>query len=240
MAKISVCVSYYNQPEALRVFLSSIWDQTRPPDEVIVVDDGSTVYPVTNGWETVVKLQRHPEGFPAFAAVVNRGVERASGDIVFLLSSHWILAPEFVGTVEQLLLDHHRKDVICIPLKSGTGPISGYMSCPGELDNHTGYCLWRDQYIENDERFDLFGGVHCVVAWVMEMLRAGRRFFYAPELLPLADHGIYHYMSGTWYATRYGPSESLYFSIVEGMPLDRQDKIVEEAIASPYRTIMHE
>ena len=39
--KISLIISTYNRPEALRLSLMSVKVQTRIPDEVIIADDGS-------------------------------------------------------------------------------------------------------------------------------------------------------------------------------------------------------
>ena len=39
--KISLIISTYNRPEALRLSLMSAKVQTRIPDEVIIADDGS-------------------------------------------------------------------------------------------------------------------------------------------------------------------------------------------------------
>ena len=40
--KITLIISTYNRPEALRLSLLSTRQQTRTPDEVIVADDGSS------------------------------------------------------------------------------------------------------------------------------------------------------------------------------------------------------
>ncbi|HEV2765705.1 MAG TPA: glycosyltransferase, partial [Pyrinomonadaceae bacterium] len=39
---VSVCIPAYNAAEFLREAIESALGQTRPPDEVLVVDDGST------------------------------------------------------------------------------------------------------------------------------------------------------------------------------------------------------
>ena len=40
--KISVIISTYNNPQSLRMCLLGIRHQTRPPDQIIIADDGST------------------------------------------------------------------------------------------------------------------------------------------------------------------------------------------------------
>lgn len=55
--KISLIISTYNRPEALRLSLMSTKVQTRIPDEVIIADDGSK----ENTRELIKKLrQRFP------------------------------------------------------------------------------------------------------------------------------------------------------------------------------------
>ena len=55
--KISLIVTTYNWPEALRLSLESVKRQTRMPDEVIVADDGS-------GEETRKLVEEMRRGFP--------------------------------------------------------------------------------------------------------------------------------------------------------------------------------
>ena len=39
--KISVVTTVYNRPEHLRLLVAALAAQTRPPDEIVVADDGS-------------------------------------------------------------------------------------------------------------------------------------------------------------------------------------------------------
>lgn len=74
--------------------LASVHRQSRPPDEVILVDDGSedeTSAAVAATFPGVLRLRNDvPEGF---SRAVNRGAEQASGDVLWLLNSDTIARP---------------------------------------------------------------------------------------------------------------------------------------------------
>lgn len=89
--RISVIITVYNWPEALHQVLRGLMWQERPPDEVLVADDGSTEntraliefwqpqlpWPLTHVWQ-------EDEGFRA-AAIRNQAAAYAQGDyLVFL------------------------------------------------------------------------------------------------------------------------------------------------------------
>ena len=105
---ISLIVTTYNRPDALRLVLDSISRQTRLPDEVVVADDGS-------GDETRRLLENTAAGFPVplrhvwqedkgFRAGTarNKAIAAASGDGSVIVSppergtSHILLSPATV------------------------------------------------------------------------------------------------------------------------------------------------
>ena len=57
MVKISLIISTYNRPSALRLCLASVKRQSRLPDEVIIGDDGS-------GDETAALIREFQKDFP--------------------------------------------------------------------------------------------------------------------------------------------------------------------------------
>ena len=91
---VSVVIPAYNRKPLLRRALLSVSAQTRPADEVWVVDDGST-----DGTEAMVAAE-----FPAVeyvyqenrgvSAARNRGIEAASGEWIALLDSDDEWTPE--------------------------------------------------------------------------------------------------------------------------------------------------
>jgi glycosyltransferase involved in cell wall biosynthesis len=104
MARISVVIPSYQHERFLGAALDSLDAQTRPPDEIVVVDDGSK-----DGSVALVKARLRPglrlleqENRGAHAAL-NRGIEEATGDVVFLLNSDDRFAPERVEKLAGLL-----------------------------------------------------------------------------------------------------------------------------------------
>ena len=87
-ATVSVIVPTYNRARLLRETLNSILDQTRPPTEVIVVDDGSTddTAAVCAAQSPNVRyVWQSNTGLPAIAR--NRGISEATGEWIALCDS---------------------------------------------------------------------------------------------------------------------------------------------------------
>ena len=90
---VSVVVAHYEQQAELDRTLAALGRQTRPPDEVIVADDGSLRPPVVPDGIRVVR--QADEGFRA-AAVRNLGVAASTGDVLVLLDADTTPEPAFV------------------------------------------------------------------------------------------------------------------------------------------------
>jgi glycosyltransferase involved in cell wall biosynthesis len=105
LAPSSLVVTTYNWPAALELVLASVLDQTVPPGEVIVADDGSgeataAVIRALAGRFRAAKLALrhvwHPDrGFRA-AEIRNRALAAARGDYVLLVDGDCVLHRDFV------------------------------------------------------------------------------------------------------------------------------------------------
>jgi hypothetical protein len=102
---VSVVIPTWNGRALLDVALASLERQTLAADEVIVVDNGSsdgTVEHVRSRWPSVT-LVALPTN-TGFAAAANRGIDRASGEVVALINNDIELHPDFlrelVGALE--------------------------------------------------------------------------------------------------------------------------------------------
>lgn len=104
---VSVLIPHYNQARFLGECINSVWDQTYPNLEVVVVDDCSTerdTAAVLDELEehddiTIVRLEHN--GGPSRAR--NRGLEHCSGRYVLPLDADNLLLPEAIELlVEQL------------------------------------------------------------------------------------------------------------------------------------------
>lgn len=101
--KISVVIPTYNRAEMLRRTLNSVLAQTRPADEVIVVDDGSTdnTREVVESFGPGVKYVYQENAH--LSAARNTGQKHATGDALLFLDSDDLLEPEALALLEQRL-----------------------------------------------------------------------------------------------------------------------------------------
>lgn len=99
-SRVSVVVRCHNYGRFLPEALTSVADQTRPVDEVVVVDDGSTDETAAVLEEFAARLPqlvvvaRHPARGPARS--FNDGVAASSGDLVVALDADDRFSPELV------------------------------------------------------------------------------------------------------------------------------------------------
>jgi glycosyltransferase involved in cell wall biosynthesis len=108
--KISAVIPCYNAEPFLAEAIESILRQTRPVDELIVVDDGSTDasrrvaarYPLT-----LIRMT----GNAGHAAARNTGIDAARGDVIVWLDADDYFNPNHVETVCGLLERHPQADV---------------------------------------------------------------------------------------------------------------------------------
>lgn len=100
--KVSIVVSTYNRPDALKVCIRSIFKQTRLPDEIIIGDDGSGQTTL----ETVQELQKesivpivhvwHEDNGFRLAMMRNKSIAAATGDYIIEVDGDVYLHPKFV------------------------------------------------------------------------------------------------------------------------------------------------
>ena len=101
--RISAVVPTRNRPSQTVEAVKSILSQTRPPDEVIVVDDGSTddtVDAIERLGGDVTVIRREQAGV---SAARNAGIEAASGEWIAFLDSDDLWLPEKLRAQEDTL-----------------------------------------------------------------------------------------------------------------------------------------
>ncbi len=104
MAQVSVILPTYNRAHLIGETIDSLLAQTRKPDEILVIDDGSEdgVADVLSRFGTSIRLVRQDNA--GKAAALNRGLEMVKGDLIWICDDDDILLPEacalLAGTLE--------------------------------------------------------------------------------------------------------------------------------------------
>ncbi|WP_457592286.1 glycosyltransferase family 2 protein [Hydrogenimonas sp.] len=101
--KVSLIVTTYNRPDALELVLRSALAQSRPPEEIVIADDGSgeatrrivqkladrSGVPILHAWQ-------EDAGFRA-AEARNRAIAMSGGDYIVMIDGDMVLHPDFVA-----------------------------------------------------------------------------------------------------------------------------------------------
>lgn len=100
--KISLIITTYNRPDALKKVFESLTIQTRLPDEVLIADDGSG--PMTAEFISKISMQtpfqlvhvwQEDQGFRA-ARIRNEAIKKTSGDYIVLLDGDCVVPKRFI------------------------------------------------------------------------------------------------------------------------------------------------
>ena len=101
---ISVVIPHLNQPEMLARCLASLRAGQRPPDEVIVVDNGSSALPVALcAAHPGVTLLQEPAPGPGPAR--NRGIQAAKGEVLAFIDADCLADPLWLSEAERAMTD---------------------------------------------------------------------------------------------------------------------------------------
>ncbi|GIH94179.1 glycosyltransferase family 2 protein [Planobispora siamensis] len=102
MTTVSLIIPCYNAARTLRLCLESALAQTRPPDEIVVVDDASTDDSARIARELGCRVVSLPDN-RGVSAARNAGVDGTDGDVVFFLDSDVALRPDAVANALEIL-----------------------------------------------------------------------------------------------------------------------------------------
>jgi GT2 family glycosyltransferase len=97
---IAAVIPQWNRADLLSELLQSIARQTRPFDEIIVADNGSTDDSVAIAKQSGARVLQFGSNL-GFAAAVNRGIAAAQTDWVAILNNDVTLAADWVSTLLQ-------------------------------------------------------------------------------------------------------------------------------------------
>lgn len=94
-ATVSAIIPTWNRADLLKSILSNLRTQSRPLDQIIVVDNGSSDSTALVAREWPVDFVAFPEN-RGFAVAVNEGIRRATGDWVLIINNDVVLEPEWL------------------------------------------------------------------------------------------------------------------------------------------------
>ncbi len=95
MGTVSAIIPTWNRAELIELILTNLAEQTRPPDEVIVVDNGSQ----DDTLHVARRLGAETVAFPenrGFAVAVNEGIQRSTGEWILILNNDVRLEPDWI------------------------------------------------------------------------------------------------------------------------------------------------
>jgi len=109
---ISVVIPTYNRAHLVAEAIESVLAQTRTPDEILIVDDGSTdnTAAVLAQFSAPVRVIRQPNR--GRSAARNLGVSRATSDIVMFLDSDDLMMPTTLADCADILERRPEVDVV--------------------------------------------------------------------------------------------------------------------------------
>lgn len=142
LPRLSVVMPNYNHSSALPLSVGAILAQTRPPDEIVIVDDGSTddSRAVLAGFaqsDPRIRIIQH-ETNKGVVAAVNRGIREATGDFVFLASADERMTPE-ACSVLMAALERHPDSQLVVSAYTEWHPGTGEVVVH---DRHSERGLW--------------------------------------------------------------------------------------------------
>lgn len=116
--QFSIVTAVYNRQDTLGRCLDSIFAQTYPAHEVIVVDDGSTdeSSDVALGFASTHRLRLIRSSNEGVGHARNMGIARASGDYLLFVDSDDAIESHMLEDLRKALR-HHNSDVLCFGLK---------------------------------------------------------------------------------------------------------------------------
>ncbi len=109
MTRISVIIRALNEEAHIGRLLHGLSSQTRPPDELILVDSGSTDRTVEIARARGCKIVNIAKNEFTFGRALNRGCEAATGDFLLIVSAH--VYPVYNDYLEQLIKPFENPDV---------------------------------------------------------------------------------------------------------------------------------
>lgn len=187
MSRLSVVIPVYQYADACLACLASLMKQTRLPDEIVVVDDGSTdgldakIAPLIGTFPIPLRFVRFGENRGAPAAR-NEGARQTTGDYIIFLDPDTEIAPALLERFERMLEEHPEVDIVYSAYNFGWN-FSFVPFSPERLQQtnfiHMNSLVRRSAFPGFDESLKKFQDWDL---W-LTMVRRGSKAFGIPEVL---------------------------------------------------------
>ena len=98
----SIIVPVYNRPEEVADLLQSLEAQTDKGFEIILVEDGSTIPALPEGYDaSPLRLKYYKKSNEGRSIARNYGIEHADGDFFIFVDSDCILPPDYIAKLRR-------------------------------------------------------------------------------------------------------------------------------------------
>lgn len=102
MMLFSIIVPVYNRPEEVADLLQSLKAQTDKGFEIILVEDGSTIPALPEGYDaSPLRLKYYKKSNEGRSIARNYGIEHADGDFFIFVDSDCILPPDYIAKLRR-------------------------------------------------------------------------------------------------------------------------------------------
>jgi GT2 family glycosyltransferase len=98
MSTVSAIIPTWNRADLVESILKNLSEQRRPPEQIIVVDNGSSDATQLVARDFGVDLIVFPEN-RGFATAINEGIARATGDWVLIVNNDVVLEPDWLECI---------------------------------------------------------------------------------------------------------------------------------------------
>lgn len=233
---ISVYVPCYNGSAHLDELLGALEDQTRSPDEIVVVDDGSTDETADRARRAGARVITHNRN-RGIAAARNSALSVARGDVLVGLDADAIPAPDYVETVARAFEGDPELAAVCGRLieahttllpdrwrevhmaqHHGLEPCESPRICYGSVTSVRKSAVhylggWNDKYRRNYEDVDL----------TERMRDAGLRTAYEPACVARHQRrdSLHSVLTGFWHWFAPRGEDAGHFDSIDALVRDR-------------------
>ncbi|MFH1089572.1 MAG: glycosyltransferase family A protein [Candidatus Uhrbacteria bacterium] len=152
MKTISVIIPTYQHAKTISQCLDSVLKQTRKPDEIIVVNDGSTdnTLEILKPYADRITLvnKKNDDGNPN--PTRNLGFEKSNGDLVIFCDADVIMQPEMLEKLYKILEEHPEASYAYSGFKFGWKAFSSFPFDVGRIKRlnfvHTSALIRREHF----------------------------------------------------------------------------------------------